>query len=118
MRELVEHGTVRRGTISGIELAPLTTYLAEELGVRDTHGLVVTRVVERSDAYAAGLRPGDVIVSFNGTRIEDASQFMRMLSDAQIGSTATLGVIGEGRQRNVRVPVVQAQGGRAQRRVR
>ncbi len=117
MRELIEHGTVRRGTITGIELAPLTTYLAEELGVRDTHGLVVARVWERSEAFAAGLRPGDVIVSFNGTRIEDASQFMRLLSDAPIGSTATLVVVTDGRQRTVKIPIVQAQG-RAQRRVR
>jgi serine protease Do len=116
MRELIERGVVRRGTVMGIELMPMTTYLAQELGVRDTSGLLVRRVYERSEAYTAGLRPGDIIVSFNGTRIEDAAQFMRMLSDAPIGSTATLGVVSDGRQRSVKVPVVQAQGGRSPRR--
>jgi serine protease Do len=116
MRELIDHGGVRRGTIADIELMPMTTYLAEQLGVRDTRGLLVRRVLERSEAYRAGLRPGDIIVSFNGTQIEDASQFMRLLSDASIGSTATLGLISDGRQRSVKVPVVQAPSGRTRRR--
>jgi Do/DeqQ family serine protease len=118
MRELIEHGSVRRGTIADIELMPMTTYLAEQLGVQDARGLLVRRVYERSAAYANGLRPGDVIVSFNGTRIDDASQFMRLLSDAAIGSSATLGVVAEGKQRTVRVPIVQAPGARQQRRAR
>ena len=105
MREILENGSVRRGTISGIELMPMTTYLADQLGMRDARGLLVRRVNPRSDAYAAGLRAGDVIVSFNGTRTDDASQFMRLLSDAQIGATATLGVVSDGRERSLRVPI-------------
>jgi serine protease Do len=117
MRELIEHGTVRRGTIADIVLMPMTTYLAEQLGVRDARGLLVRQVDTRSEAYRAGLRPGDIVVSFNGTPIEDASQFMRLLSDAPIGSTAALGVVADGRQRTVRVPIVQAPSGRARRRM-
>jgi len=118
MRELIEHGAVRRGTIADIELVPMTTYIAEQLGVTDARGLLVRRVLESSGAYAAGLRPGDIIISFNGTVIDDASQFIRLLSDAQIGSTATLGVTTDGKQRTVKVPIVQASGGRGQRRGR
>ena len=44
--------------------------------------------------------------------IEDASQFIRLLSDAEIGSTATLSVCREGRQRTVRVKIEQAAGAR------
>lgn len=118
MRELIEHGTVRRGTIADIELMPMTTYIAEQLGAKDARGLLVRGVLERSEAYTAGLRPGDIIISFNGTMIEDASQFIRLLSDAEIGSTATLGVTREGKPRSVKVPIVQATGGRGQRRGR
>ena len=118
MRELIDHGIVRRGTIADIELMPMTSLLAEQLGVRDARGLLVRRVLERSEAYAAGLRPGDIIISFNGTEIADASQFIRLLSDARIGGTATLGVTTDGKQRTVKVPIVQATGGRGQRRGR
>jgi Do/DeqQ family serine protease len=110
MDELIKYGEVQRGTISGITLQPLTTRLAEQLGAPNTHGMVVVSMQQRSDAYVAGLRPGDVIVSFNGTTLEDQSQFMRLLSDAKIGSTATLGVLREGRAMSVKVSIVKSTG--------
>jgi Do/DeqQ family serine protease len=110
MNDLVKYGEVQRGTISGIMLQPLTTRLAEQLGAPNTHGLVVVRMEQRSDAYVAGLRPGDVIVSFNGTTVEDQSHFVRLLSDATIGSNVTLGVLREGRSVSIKVPIVKASG--------
>ena len=110
MNDLVKYGEVQRGTISGITLQPLTTRLAEQLAAPNTHGLVVVRMEQRSDAYVAGLRPGDVIVSFNGTTVEDQSHFVRLLSDAKIGSNVTLGVLREGRSVSVKVPIVKASG--------
>jgi Do/DeqQ family serine protease len=110
MDELLKYGEVQRGTISGITLQPLTTRLAEQLGAPNTHGMVVVSMQQRSDAYAAGLRPGDVIVSFNGTTLEDQSQFVRLLSDAKIGSTVTLGILREGRSMNAKVPIVKSTG--------
>ena len=108
MDELIRYGEVQRGTISGITLQPLTTRLAEQLGAPNTHGMVVVSMQQRSDAYAAGLRPGDVIASFNGMTLEDQSQFVRLLSDAKIGSTVTLGVLREGKAMSVKVPVVKS----------
>ena len=110
MDELVKYGQVQRGTIVGITLAPLTTRLAEELGAPNTKGMVVLSMQQRSDAYAVGLRPGDIVVSFNGTPIEDQGQFARLLSEAKIGSTITLGILREGRQLTVKVPVVKSSG--------
>jgi len=110
MDELLKYGEVQRGTISGITLQPLTTRLAEQLGAPNTHGMVVVSMQQRSDAYAAGLRPGDVVVSFNGTALEDQSQFVRLLSDAKIGSTVTLGVLREGKPLGIKVPIVKSTG--------
>ena len=112
MDDIIKFGAVRRGTIVGIQLQPMTTQIAEQLGAADARGVVVVNVDPRADAYAEGLRRGDIIVKFNGTRIEDASHFIRLLSDSAIGSTATLTVFSEGRERTVRVPVVQASGTR------
>jgi Do/DeqQ family serine protease len=110
MNELIRYGEVQRGTIVGITLQPLTTRLAEQLGAPNTHGMVVVSMQQRSDAYSAGLRPGDVIVSFNGTTVEDQSHFVRLLSDAKIGTTVTLGLLREGKPISVKVPVVKATG--------
>ena len=56
-------------------------------------------------AYRAGLRVGDVLRTFNGTAITDAGQLYRLISDAAIGSTATLGLLREGKAVAVKVPI-------------
>jgi serine protease Do len=107
--ELVKTGRIRRGTIAGILLASLTTEYAERFGAPDTRGVLVTQIDPRAPAADAGLRPGDVIVGFNGTTIEGAAHFMRLVSDAQIGSTVSLSIIRDGRAATVRVPITEAQ---------
>jgi Do/DeqQ family serine protease len=110
MDELVKFGEVQRGTITGITLQPLTTRLAEQLNAPNTRGMVVVSMQQRSDAYLAGMRPGDIIVSFNGTPVEDQSHIMRLLSDAKIGSTVTLGLLREGKSLSIKVPIVKSVG--------
>jgi len=113
MDDIIKYGGVRRGTIRGIQLQPMTPQIAGELGAPDARGVLIIGIVRSSDAYAAGLRQYDIIVSFNNTPIEDASQFIRLLADAEIGSTATLTVFRDGRQTKVSVKIEQAAGQRA-----
>jgi len=108
MDDLIKYGMVQRGTIPGITVQSLTTMIAEQLGAADTRGALVVGMQQRSDAYAAGIRPGDIIVSFNGSPVDDASHFERQLSDAKIGSTVTLSLLRERKQLSVKVPIVKA----------
>jgi Do/DeqQ family serine protease len=108
MNDLIKYGEVRRGTIAGIQIAPLTTQLASQLGAPDTHGALVYQMSRDSEAYTAGLRPGDVIVAFNGTSIDDASKFLRLLSDTRVGSTARLSILRDGRKMSIDVPITRA----------
>jgi Do/DeqQ family serine protease len=103
--DLAQYGEVRRGSIGYVEIAPLSTLMAEQLGVADVRGAVVQAMRRDSAAYAAGLRPGDVIVSFNGTTIADGGQLSRLIQDARIGSTATVGVVREGRRLELNMPI-------------
>lgn len=105
MRDLQQFGSVRRGSIGRVDVAPLTTRLAQQLGVDDMKGAVVWQMSRTSAAYESGLRPGDVIVRFNGQPVEEPAQFVRMLADTPIGSTVTLGVIREGREVEFKVRV-------------
>jgi len=63
-------------------------------------------MVRNSAAYDAGIRPGDVIVSFNLKPIEDSAQLLRLVADSPIGSTVTVGAYRDGRKIEFRVPVV------------
>jgi Do/DeqQ family serine protease len=114
MSDLIRYGQVRRGSLGAMETIPLTTQLAEQLGVAGEQGAVVARMARTSAAYEAGIRPGDVIVSFNGTRVADPGHFLRLLADAPIGSTASLTVQRGPKAVSIKVAVEQA--GRRMRR--
>ena len=108
--QLIQYGEVRRGSLGRMQLYPLTTQLATELGIRDTRGAFVNQIDRRSPAYQAGLQPTDVIVSFNGQTVEDPSHLGRLVADAKIGSTANVAIIRKGRQTTLQISVVQRQG--------
>ena len=103
--DLQQYGQVRRGTIGYVEVAPLAPDTAQQLGVPDGRGVLVRRMLRDSAAYQAGLRPGDVIVSFNGTTLIDGGHLSRLIQDARIGAVVPVGVIREGRRIEVRIPV-------------
>ena len=109
MDVMIKDGVVRRGTIFGLQFAAMTSQIAEEVGAPDTRGVLVTAVDRRSRAAAAGLERYDIILALNGRDIESAQQFLRMLAETEIGSTATLTVLREGRRTTVRVPIEEAQ---------
>ncbi len=108
--ELIQYGEVRRGSIGRIQVYPLTTQMAAELGVQDTRGAFVNRMDQRSSAYRAGIRPGDIIVSFDGQAVENPSHLMRLISDAKIGATAAIVVVRETRRVSLQVPITQRVG--------
>jgi Do/DeqQ family serine protease len=109
MDDLVQYGEVRRGSIGPLETIPLTTRLAEELGVSIDRGAVVARMSRSGSAYQVGIRPGDVIVSLDGRPVDDPGQFLRMLSDAPIGSTIRIGVLRGDRREEFKVRVTQSE---------
>jgi S1-C subfamily serine protease len=107
--DLQQYQEVRRGTIG---LAPddyrgVTTRLSEQLGTPDTKGAVVYQMYRDSSAYRNGMRPGDVIVAFNGTQVDDPGHLWRLMSDAPIGSTAAVTVIRDRRRVELKIPVVK-----------
>jgi Do/DeqQ family serine protease len=108
--DLQQFGEVRRGAIGYVQIAPLTTQLAEQLGAPDTRGVLVQRMRRDTPAYDGGLRPGDVIVAFNGTTITDGGHLSRLIQDARIGSSATLDVIRDGRRQELRVEIERLTG--------
>jgi serine protease Do len=103
--DLQKFGRVRRGSIGLVEVIPLNARLAEELRAPGTDGVVVNQLSRLSPAYKSGLEPGDIIVGFNGTAIADPSQFVRLVADAAIGSTARVDIVREGRRQSIRIPI-------------
>jgi len=102
--QILTHGQVIRGMI-GLTVQPLTREIAEALGLRDQRGVLVNQVGAGSPAEAAGLRAGDVLVSFDGTPLADGGQYRNRVAMARPGSTVVLGVIRDGRRLDIPVRV-------------
>jgi len=94
--QLVKHGVVVRGTL-GIESQNLSAQIAQGLGLGETRGALVTRVLAGSAGAAAGLKPGDVVVSANGQRVDSAEALPNVEGLAAVGSVLTLDVRREGK---------------------
>ena len=107
VNDLQQYQEVRRGTMGPDQYVPLSTRMAEEFGAPDTRGALVYRMSRSSPAYQNGMRPGDVVVAFNGTPVDDPGHLSRMVSDATIGSTALVTVIREGRRVELKIPIVR-----------
>jgi len=103
--DLTQFGEVRRGSIGYVEIAPLSTFVADELGVPAASGVLIQAMRRDTPAYRAGIRPGDVIVAFNGTDVIDSAQLSRQIQDTAIGSSATATVIRAGQRIDLNVSI-------------
>ncbi|HEY1911277.1 MAG TPA: trypsin-like peptidase domain-containing protein [Vicinamibacterales bacterium] len=113
--DLLKYGEVRRGSIGYIGIEKLTVQLAEEVGATGTNGALVSRMTRASEAYEAGIRPGDVIIGFNGQAIDDAGRFSRLVADARIGTVATVKLLRNGKPVEFKLPIVSSSTARTKR---
>ena len=113
--DLMKYGEVRRGSIGYIGVEKLSPEIAAELGIANTNGALVSRMSRASEAFDAGLRPGDVIIALNGLAIDDPSQFLRLVSDAKPGTTATVKALRNGRTIEFKLPIVSSSTARSRR---
>ena len=69
----------------GVYLEEVTADRARELKLSDERGAIVMKVVEGSPAEKAGLKENDVIVSFNGRRVDTVRELQRLLAETPAG---------------------------------
>ena len=101
-KQLVEFGTTRRGWL-GVFIQEVTSDIAETLGLEGSGGALVSSVNENSPADIAGLEPGDVILSFDGKKIERMRDLPRIVAETDIGTTVVVEIFRGGRLSNVEV---------------
>lgn len=101
MRQLVAHGEVQRGAL-GVEAQDATPQLARMLALSDPHGAVVTRVQRESAAQAAGIKPGDVIVTLDGKPVRSARDLHNLEGVTRTGTPVEVDVMRDGKRVAVR----------------
>jgi serine protease Do len=91
------------GGFLGITTEEVTTEVVQRLNLKEERGALITSVVSDSAAAKAGLQKDDVIVRWNGTPVESASQLRRHISETPGGRTVRLDVARNGRDMDIRV---------------
>jgi serine protease Do len=101
--DLVEHGYLRRPQL-GAEVRAVQAVDAEIYSLQRVAGAIVVALnPPDGPAAAAGLRPGDIVLSMDGQPVGDDVQLITLLAQQQPGQAVALGVLRDGRQQDVRV---------------
>ncbi|OWJ55848.1 hypothetical protein BWR60_35905 [Inquilinus limosus] len=103
--QLREHGSVRRGWL-GVQIQAVTPELAEAAGLDSARGALVAEVQRNSPALKAGLRQGDVIVSFGGKPVAQSKDLPRLVAETASGATVPVQVLRDGKAKALSVDIV------------
>lgn len=106
VRELIpqlRQGDVSRGRI-GVQIRPVPANAREALGVASgAPGALVAAVEPDGPAEQAGIRPGDVIVAFDGEPIDSPDELVDLVSRATPGTQAAIHVVRNGQQQQLTI---------------
>jgi serine protease Do len=105
--ELLAKGKISRGWL-GVAIQPLTPELAKSFGVKEPKGVLISDVVPDSPAAKAGLQAGDVVLEFDGKKMEAPGDLQRAVGFTAPGTGAKLKVWRDQGERTLELKVGEA----------
>ncbi|MEP5152114.1 Do family serine endopeptidase [Planktotalea sp.] len=99
--QLKEFGETRRGWL-GVRIQDVTEDVAEAIGLEKVAGAMVTDVPE-GPSSEAGIEPGDVIMSFDGSDVEDTRSLVRTVGNTAVGKAVRVVVFRDGKTQTLKV---------------
>lgn len=97
VEQLKSGGKVTRGWL-GVLIQEVTPDLAQSFNLNKPHGALVGQVMADSPAQKAGIKAGDIIVTFNGQPVHHSSDLPLMVGRTRPGTSVALVVIREGKE--------------------
>jgi serine protease Do len=104
--QLKEKGKVTRGWI-GVSIQNVTPEIARAFGIKETNGALVSDVVSGGPADSAGIKRGDVIISFDGRDIKNMSDLPRIVADTPVGKPVEVKAIRDGKEIVLKITVAE-----------
>ncbi len=104
MEQIIEKGAVTRGWI-GVELQDISPQLANSFGLSDTRGALIAGVFREGPAYAAGIRPGDIVLGLGEGKVSDSSSLLNQIAELEPGKSTEIQVLRGGNRLDFRVMV-------------
>jgi serine protease Do len=102
--QIRDQGYVSRGWL-GVLIQEVSRDLAQSFGLSKPHGALVAEVMPGSPAAEAGLRPGDIILEFEGEEIGLSAELPPLVGRVPVGSTANLEIMRNGNRQNLGVTI-------------
>ena len=100
--QLKDKGSVTRGWL-GVQIQPVTTEIADSMGLKSDKGALVAEPQANSPAMKAGIKSGDVITKVNGEVVNDARSLARRISTLSPGASVKLTLVRGGKDEVVTI---------------
>ncbi|EAQ25555.1 Putative trypsin-like serine protease [Roseovarius sp. 217] len=102
--DLSDDGTITRGWL-GVQIKPMPEDIAQVLGYDTPRGAVIENVTPDSPAAKAGLKQGDIILSFNETAITELRDLTRAVAATDPEATVPVTVLHKGAEKTITVTI-------------
>ncbi|WP_281885321.1 S1C family serine protease [Paenibacillus sp. YYML68] len=89
----------------GISMQNIDKEWLSELKLDSTDGAIVAQVERKSPAFSAGIRPYDVIVEVNGTKVKTSTEISEAIKKLKVGDKVTVGIMRDGQKQSIEVTI-------------
>ncbi len=102
VEDLMKSGSVQRGWL-GVEIQPVTTDIAESLGLKSQNGALVSSAQDGGPGKKAGITAGDVITQVEGKDVASPKELARLIGAYSPGKSVDVTVWRDGKSQTVKV---------------
>ena len=102
--QLQKYGEARRGWL-GVRIQSVDDDVAESLGLGKARGALIGDVDEKGPAKKAGLKPGDVIVKFDGQDVKDSADLPKIVAGTPVGKDSVVTIYRDGKPVDLNVTI-------------
>ncbi len=89
INQLIKFGKTKRGWL-GVRIQQVTKEIADVENLEKTEGALVASVSENSPADKAGIKAGDIILEFDGKKIDTMRKLPKLVAQTEVGKKVTL----------------------------
>ena len=106
VEQLEDYGRTIRGWL-GVRIQTVTEDIASSLGLDRPYGALVASVIPSSPAEKAGIKPGDVILDFNGSEVTEMRKLPRLVAETKVNSKSIITIWRNEKKKNLNVVIAE-----------
>jgi serine protease Do len=104
--EIIKNGSIKRGYL-GVYITDLTEEQLRDHKIES--GVMIDRVEEGSPAQEAGLLDGDIILSYDGKKVQDSRELSRMIKQTKPGTGVQLETLRDGKKKPMKITLRESE---------